>query len=245
MHANVANAEYMDCDGAPLCGVLTLETGLGRGKYAHEKPSLHGLWPQTGKYGTSQCLRPTFSEAPPQTLFPCYQSSDATTTEQEQLRFEQYEWAKHGTCAGARDAQDYLTTACGLSREPLRLLDLERNAGTAELDAFARRLEQAGFPVYATDRRNMQVELSACAGTDGAWVFAKPSEFRSRCGGGGGADAARAVVQEFAPTSALSCVRSTKGPRCASDADCGYSGCVRCAKSGFCTDQPLVRGPRG
>jgi hypothetical protein len=31
-----------------------------------------------------------------------------------------------------------------------------------------------------------------------------------------------------------------KGPTCSSDSDCtSLTGCVRCAKSGYCTDQPL------
>ena len=50
-------APYMDCEGAPLCGVLTLETGLGNGPYAHDSPSVHGLWPEVNKYGSSQCIR--------------------------------------------------------------------------------------------------------------------------------------------------------------------------------------------
>lgn len=51
-------ATYMDCDDAPVCGVLTLETGWGGGYYAHNYPVVHGLWPQTPPYGNSACLRP-------------------------------------------------------------------------------------------------------------------------------------------------------------------------------------------
>ena len=46
---------FMDCRTAPLCGVVTLETGLGGGKYQHDQPVVHGLWPQVGKYGSSSC----------------------------------------------------------------------------------------------------------------------------------------------------------------------------------------------
>jgi hypothetical protein len=37
---------------------------------------------------------------------------------------------------------------------------------------------------------------------------------------------------------ATQCASGHHGPACKADADCtAYSGCVRCAKSGFCTDQ--------
>lgn len=248
MHAEEATAKFMDCNGAPLCGVLTLETGLGRGPYEHAAPSLHGLWPQVGKYGSSQCLRPTKSAAAPKELYPCYQSSD--TPYQRQLSFEQHEWTKHGRCAGAVDAEDYLLKACSLSSAPLQLMATERSAGMFELGAFARRLELAGFPVFALDHRNMQLELSACAGDDGAWVLAKPSDFRARCGGRASSSTTTPPVRvpmpvEPAPNAALSCVRNVKGPKCGTDSDCGYSGCVRCARSGFCTDQALNNGRPG
>ena len=63
----------MTCgEGVPLCGVLTLETGYGPGLYGHPTPSVHGLWPQVGHYGTSACIRPTRSSADPAKLYACY-----------------------------------------------------------------------------------------------------------------------------------------------------------------------------
>ena len=42
-----ALGKYMDCgDSVPLCGTLTLETGLGPGAYRHGNVSVHGLWPE-------------------------------------------------------------------------------------------------------------------------------------------------------------------------------------------------------
>ena len=41
-----------------LCGVLTLPTGLGQGAYKYSIQYVHGLWPETGKYGNSICKRP-------------------------------------------------------------------------------------------------------------------------------------------------------------------------------------------
>ena len=223
-----AAATFMECDGAPLCGVLTLETGLGKGLYEHAAPSLHGLWPQVGKYGSSQCLQPTKSASVPTRLYPCYL--------RRQLSFEQHEWTKHGRCAGAIDAEDYFLKACRLSSEPLRHLAAERQAGTSELAAFGRKLERKGYPVFALDHRNMQVELSACAGDDGAWVLARPSEFRARCAA---PSSTQRETPAPTPSAATSCVRNVKGPKCNADVDCGYSGCVRCARSGYCTDRML------
>ena len=70
-----ATASHMDCDGAPLCGVLVLETGLGRGAYSHDAPRLHGLWPETGKYGSSNCVAPKQIQAP-ERLLACYNDID-------------------------------------------------------------------------------------------------------------------------------------------------------------------------
>ena len=59
---------FMDCRAASLCGVVTLETGLGGGKYQHDQPVVHGLWPQVGKYGSSSCTGPSHPAA---TRAPC------------------------------------------------------------------------------------------------------------------------------------------------------------------------------
>ncbi|KAJ3262492.1 hypothetical protein HK103_000021 [Boothiomyces macroporosus] len=42
----------MDCGNAPYCGVLVLERG------DHAQPAVHGLWPEDGNYGNSQCVSP-------------------------------------------------------------------------------------------------------------------------------------------------------------------------------------------
>merc|ERR1711871_818376 len=97
----------------------------------------------------------------------------------------------------------------------------------------------------------MGLELSACAGADAQWVLAKPSDFGKRCGGKPSTQAttaAAAAMPSAAPSASqpasaqLQCVRNVKGPACSGDADCGYLGCLRCAKSGFCTDQALKQG---
>ena len=229
--ANPVHAAFMDCDGAPLCGVLTLETGLGRGVYEHREPALHGLWPQTGKYGSSQCIAPTKSEAGPGRLFPCYESSEVAP--RKQLQFEVHEWEKHGTCAGTRDAEDYLQQACELSGGPLRVLAAERRSGALDLDVYARALGKAGYHVSDTDQRTMQLELSACASNDGRWTLASPADFRSRCAPAAGSSSSSTAPAVQAVPAVQQCKPSARGPSCSADGDCGgYSGCLRCAKSG-------------
>ena len=91
-----ALGKSMDCGGTAVCGVLTLESGLGKGVYAG-KPGVHGLWPEVGSYGTSQCVAPSSSTASPTKVYSCYD-----TGESGQLSFETHEWTKHGVCAGVK-----------------------------------------------------------------------------------------------------------------------------------------------
>ena len=46
--------------------------------------------------------------------------------------------------------------------------------------------------------------------------------------------------EPFECSAAAACLPSTRGPPCADQGDCAAApGCVRCARSGFCTAQPL------
>ena len=66
------SSTHMVCgEGVALCGVLTLESGLGRGVYHHRNASVHGLWPQVPPYGSSQCMTPTPPRPPLQTGNSC------------------------------------------------------------------------------------------------------------------------------------------------------------------------------
>ena len=107
-HASfVPGNAYMDCGPAFLCGVLVLETGFGDGYYKHDKPSVHGLWPEVGEYGTSKCKKPTRSSDDPSRVFSCYEGTSGPA--EHQLQFETHEWEKHGSCAGVADAEDYFS----------------------------------------------------------------------------------------------------------------------------------------
>lgn len=226
---------FMDCGGAPVCGVLTLESGFGSGRYQHEEPVVHGLWPQVGKYGNSACLPPR-DPAAPTALAGCFRQAE--TDDEASLAFESYEWAKHGRCAGARDAADYAEQLCGLARAPLAAMAEARRAGLG-LAGMADELQRRGMPLWAIDERNSQLELSACAGADGRWRLAAVGEMGAVCDGRAVATSAASVVAE--PT-AVACLPSARGPQCSADGDCESApGCVRCARSGFCTDKPLRR----
>lgn len=216
---------YMECGSAPLCGVLVLETGLGEGNYHHDAPAVHGLWPQDGAYGTSQCIRPS-SMTNPTTVYSCYESDDPS----DALDFEIHEWTKHGSCSGVKDAKDYFTQICGLSSAPKAIMAASRRSGSTAISDFAAALSAKGYAVFDTDSSNSQVMLSACAGSDSQWKLADTKDFGAACKGSGPAPS---------PSPSVQCVPDSKGPVCKADADCGFPGCVRCAHSGFCTDVPL------
>jgi len=216
----------MDCgDSVPLCGVLTMETGEGSGYYHHDRPTLHGLWPQVGRYGNSQCRKPDdFRD--PQRIFPCYNNSDDTPKHMRQ--FEIHEWDDHGKCAGAHNASDYFQQACALASRAMPTMTDARQRGLSLWDT-ADALQEMGLCVWGT-MSHMQIQLSACAGADGRWKLADVSDFDRLCGQGSGP----------APPQEPVCVPDRHGPPCEGDADCsGVTGCVRCARSGFCTTVPL------
>ncbi|CAE8587034.1 unnamed protein product [Polarella glacialis] len=238
---------YMECgSNVPFCGVLTLELGTGGGVYQHTEPTVHGLWPQVcgdkSCYGDSKCRAPR-DTSKPAVLYPCYEATDGSSKEQDQqLWFEQHEWSSHGMCAGVQDAADFFTQVCSLagktSREdwsgPLKVMKAARVAGM-DITETANQLQRSGYCVWTTSTHS-QIELSACAGDDGIWKLADHSEFQSKCA----SKATRPETTSTTPSASGSCVRGQHGPPCQADSDCaGVTNCLRCARSGFCTDVPL------
>lgn len=198
---------YMDCGTAPLCGVLVLETGFGSGNYKHQEPGVHGLWPETGKYGSSKCLRPTVSSGEPGRLYSCYEQEGASKS--QLLSFQSHEWDKHGRCAGVEDADDFFSQLCALAEAPLSVMKETRSAGRVDLDDFAQQLKAKAFPVFSQDEHNMQVELAACAGRDGKWHLAAPEEFGARCGGDAAVEEAKVGVDCHTLTDKASCDKAS------------------------------------
>jgi len=229
----------MTCgSGVPLCGVITLESGLGDGFYKHKGASVHGLWPETGSYGTSQCIAPT-DGADATTLPSCYKNAEAVADPTHQLAFVNHEWEKHGRCAGATDVQDFFAQVCSLSAAPVAVLEKAKLGGKT-FDAMVQAVKDSGYPVFSVDEKEDQFQVSVCSGPNSGnkWVIASVSEFQAKCGGGSPAPAP-------APTpspSGTSCIPNTHGPACSSNSDCvSITGCVRCAGSGYCTDVPLSK----
>jgi len=231
-----AAATYMDCGSAHVCGILVLETGDGSGAYSHDYVSVHGLWPETGNYGSSACVAPSSSTSDPASIYTCY-DNPASSGGLAPLAFEQHEWENHGVCAAVADAADFFTQVCDLSAPPLQTLSADKSAGGYDLSSYATSLRNAGYPIYSLDSENSQIFISACAGSDGRWVLANTTDFSSRCGSSGPSPG---PSPSPSPSPTQRCVHSQHGPPCSSDSDCGFPGCVRCAHSGFCTDIPLT-----
>jgi len=230
---SIPYGDYMECgEGVQLCGVLTLETGEGTGYYHHDQPGVHGLWPEVAPYGNSACVSPQ-DPADLESLSSCYAPQGNETTESHQLDFQSHEWQKHGTCAGAANASDYFSQICNLAQGPLRVMAAARSAGLDLVDT-ADQLQRSGFCVWnmATEQ---QIELSACAGSDGIWKLAPYDTFSDLCKWEG------PLPPEPTPSPApTQCVSGQHGPPCSSDNDCrNMTGCIRCATSGFCTDVAL------
>jgi len=233
---DVSLSAEMECgEGVPLCGMLTLQTGLGRGVYHSKAAKVHGLWPETGNYGTSRCIKPQ-STAGPTKVYDCY----SEPSHEHAMWFETHEWEKHGQCAGVKNVDDFFSQVCSLSSEPLKALEGAKEGGS-DFESMVQVLRDQGYPVWSLDKWNDQIELSACAGYDGRWVLAKTSDMPAKCGGQPPSPPAPSPVPGPAPAGDT-CVIGRKGPACSSNEDCaGLKGCVRCAHSGFCTDQPILR----
>ena len=108
----------MDCGSTPYCGVLVLERGGGSGVYSHEVPCVHGLWPETGEYGDSKCVKPGGNPVTEIPSVPCYKD----------VSFQNHEWITHGICA-ANSPEVFFTQVCNLSNEPLKLMVIMKSKG--------------------------------------------------------------------------------------------------------------------
>ena len=173
-----AQGQMVCGDGVELCGVLTLQTGLGEGVYSHPTPSVHGLWPEVAPYGTSACAKPTISTADPRRVVQCYGATGEGAS--HIIEFETHEWEKHGECAGVRDARAYLTTICGLAEQPLQAMTAARKAGGG-LDSARRAVLGLGLEIFAVDEQHSQLLLSACSDGD-TWTLSPVEKFPEACG---------------------------------------------------------------
>lgn len=222
----------MSCGGAHMCGVLSLESGMGEGFYQHNAPVAHGLWPQTEPFGVSPCISPASTRPRMPGLPDCF---DYASPDPDHVRwFVEHEWGKHGVCAGVASEDDYFAQICELSAAPLAVMAVARAAGSGFKDV-AKALKTAGYPVYWIDVDNGEVALSACAVRDhhGAgylWKLAPVALFPKVCG---------RRTKSNASATEPECLPSVRGPACKMHSDCrALRGCLRCTHAGFCTSRP-------
>jgi len=239
-----ASAGHMDCGEAPLCGVLVLEDGGGSGHYHHNQTVVHGIWPQVPPHGNSECIKPK-DQSEPVKLASCYSQGGESD---HQLEFQRHEWDAHGKCAGTKDSSDFFEAVCNLSSAPLKIMETTKEGG-GDLSAMHKAVVAAGYEVFQEESSNDQLYLSACADSEGFWKLSAVKDFSKTCGGSSppspGPSPSPPGPSPSPPgpspsPSVGSCSKNKRGPKCNSDADCtNLKGCVRCAKSGYCTAQPI------
>ena len=222
----------MSCGGAHMCGVLSLESGLGVGYYEHATPAVHGLWPQNAPFGASPCIPPASLRPRKPGLPDCF---GFPSPDPDHVRWLiEHEWDKHGVCAGVASEDDYFAQICELSAAPLAVMAASRAAGDGFKDGV-KALKAAGYPVYWADADSGEVALSACAVRDrhGAgylWKLAPVGLFPKACG---------RHAKYNASATEPECLPSVRGPACKVQSDCdALRGCLRCTHSGFCTSRP-------
>jgi len=179
----------------------------------------------------------------------------------KQAWFQNHEWTKHGTCAGTKNDDDFFNQVCDLSREPLVLINkirderimpcVQQKTEPQQETCFLKIIKEMeeAYPVWSVDQYNDQIMLSACAGRDGRWKLAKVADFPSVCSwSNAGGNTLSPTARRRRPASRPShhgkavCAPQKPGPRCRRDSDCSSkNGCLRCARSGKCTNQPLSR----
>lgn len=159
----------MICGLVKFCGILTLESGYGNRTYSHVVPTVHGLWPETGQYGTSSCVYPAGNPSEEITNMYCYTDKN----------FQKHEWISHGICA-ASNSNDYFLQVCNLSKDPLFIMS-KMKAQNKSIDEMSIKLGESGYEVFAIDNINKQIQLSVCASDDKLWKFSPVKQFMSNC----------------------------------------------------------------
>lgn len=161
----IAGAAFMTCPASsPMCGVLAIESGFGPNAYKHPAPGLHGLWPETGAYGTSACQRPQNATFDASAV--ARQCAYVNETSGDWV-FARHEWAKHGMCAGGPGpASAYFAQACSLARVALSNL-----TGAASWQLMQAAAQQSPF-LWGVSQPDKQLLFSVCAtGINNTWTF--------------------------------------------------------------------------
>ncbi|KAJ1445562.1 hypothetical protein M885DRAFT_549558 [Pelagophyceae sp. CCMP2097] len=176
--AAAAKQASMNCGEATICGVLAISSGLGPGAYHHAAPTIHGLWPEVGSYGTSACVAPAVFTNPTE-VHGCYAADGGPDS--AIISFETHEWDKHGECAGVHDEADYFAQVCSLAQRPIAAMSTARSGG-ADLAGMQAAVEATGLEVFSANVYNSELYLSACATPAGVWKLSNVSDFSANCG---------------------------------------------------------------
>ena len=138
----------MQQDNKILYGMLVLSSGLGKGKYKHEQPRVHGLWPEVKPYGSSMCITPNIIDYQEENKLDCYK---------DDIELKKHEWYKHGKCSGTLDSTDYFEQICNLSKDPISIMSKYNT-----LHEMKNALIKNNYNVYKIDDKHAQIYLSAC-----------------------------------------------------------------------------------
>lgn len=143
----------------------------GHGVYEHRDPTVHGLWPETGNYGNSPCVKPKDNRGPEH-----FKRMASTASCFPDKWLAKHEWKAHGKCAGTKNALEYFQQICDLAEDALRLmkqvLASKKVHHVNGLAGMVSELKHAGMHVWYADTRESQLFLSVCAGKDGEWQLA-------------------------------------------------------------------------
>ena len=177
-YTRLGSGRSMSCGGSSLCGTLTIETGLGSGNYGHQGvPGVHGLWPETGNYGSSQCI------APENTTFDgtgnCNYLNDSDNCsgyigegpgKSGSFCFPYHEWSKHGQCAGGSGpSSTFFATACQLGAPIVNMLS--QHSSWDDMVSAVQSSQWSDY-LWDTDTNNKQFEFSVQSNDGGyTWNF--------------------------------------------------------------------------
>mmetsp|Transcript_8035 Transcript_8035/g.9322 ORF Transcript_8035/g.9322 Transcript_8035/m.9322 type:complete len:291 (+) Transcript_8035:228-1100(+) len=242
---------------SPLCGLLTLESGLAQGFY--NSSGIHGLWPEVAPFGNSLSITPTNANFDAQGVLngPAKRPGCNSWAELRdgQPWFAEHEWTSHGVHAGSEDSVAFFNNACDLATGgedggPLGVLVSAVSSSDkswVKVQSMMRTNSNYGKYIVTIDEENDQVELGVCAKCAG--TAAKPSApcVWSLCELKAVQPPGPPISPTATPTphptpSPGQCLKDQHGPPCTHDGDCSaVPGCVRCAHSGYCTDVPLIQ----
>ena len=223
--------------------------------------TLHGLWPS--REGAAECSYPCtctaekFDQSKIGSILP-QMTEFWPSSYPPNAPFWSHEWTKHGTCSGFQQLEYFSTTLSWLQKTNASLALKKKGivpGSTYSASDIASAIDAANgaAPLLGCDRSsNSLTTVSFCLNVDATKLVECDSSIVNAGGNINSCDRSKpilfnngAATPTRSPTApspgAKKCLKDKKGPPCSSNADCvDFPDCVRCAKSGFCTQVPLV-----